>query len=520
MALKYPLGIQTFKRLVKEGFIYVDKTEMVYNLAHSGTYFFLSRPRRFGKSLLLSTIDAYFSGQKELFKGLAIDTLETEWESYPVLRIDLNAGDYTVDVSNLINKLDGIMLNYEEAFNIPKQGDTVGDRFGNLIRNIFNKTGKQVVILVDEYDKPLIANIERDKWDLQEKMRNTLKSFYGNVKTMDPYIKFAFFTGVSRFSHVSIFSDINNLTDISLDARFSAICGISEEELHHYCDEGVAELADYCQMTKDEAYTELKHMYDGFCFSAHGKAMYNPWSIFMALNRREFDSYWYATGTPTFLIKLIREKRIDLTQLDSHIDADSSTMMSNDDNDNLLAVLYQSGYLTIKGYDAKARTYTLGIPNGEVMQAFSANLLPYYSHLDRPQAGSLRAKIFRAAQAGNVDTLLTTLKGILAEAPVESNDERIIELNYRNIVAIALRMSGLDVHIEQPTSASRIDLALEADDYVYIMEFKRTTLEAAALQLESRHYADSYLNDSRKVMKIAIALDDSIKNISSWQVLE
>ena len=520
MAHKFPLGIQTFNEIIEGGYVYVDKTESIYNLAHGGKYFFLSRPRRFGKSLMLSTLEAYFGGRRELFKGLAIDRLESQWQAYPVLRIDLNAGDYSVEASSLINKLDDIMLNYEQAFNVPRVGDTVGDRFGNLIRNIYNTTGRQVVILVDEYDKPLVANVERDKWDLQERMRNTLKAFYGNVKTMDPYIKFAMFTGVSRFSHVSIFSDLNNLIDISLDNRFSDICGISDDELHRYFDDDVSKLAASSDMTKEEAYAELKRMYDGYKFSSNGQHLYNPWSLFSALQSGMWGSYWYSSGTPTFLIKLIRDNQLDLTMLDNHIDADMETLLTNEDNDNMVAVLFQTGYLTIKDYNKKSRFYSLGIPNGEVMQAFSTNLLTHYSNLNRPQASSLRLRIFKAAQAGDVDALLTTLKGILAEAPVESSDDRVIELNYRNIIAIALRMSGLDVHIEQPTSAGRIDLALEAESYVYVMEFKRTTLAAAALQLESRHYADRYLNDQRQVKKIAVALDDTIKNIASWQVID
>lgn len=519
MAQKYPLGIQTFSEIVKGGFVYVDKTKMVYNLAHGSKYYFLSRPRRFGKSLLLSTIEAYFRGQKDLFKGLAIEKLETEWEAYPVLRIDMNNVDYTQDVSSLTNTLAWTLKVWEEQYDIPHSETELGKWFGAVIQQISIKTGKPVVILVDEYDKPLIANLERDKWRLQEQMRNMLKAFYGNVKTMDPYIKFAFFTGVSRFSHVSIFSDLNNLTDITLENDYCSVCGISEEELHHYFDDDVAELAQHFKITKEQAYVELKKRYDGYRFSGFGQNMYNPWSLFSALMSKRFSSFWYSSGTPTFLIKLLRDRQLDLTGFDCHVESDGQGLITNENNDNVIAVLFQTGYLTIKDYDDWSDIYSLGFPNGEVMQAFNSNLMLHFSHIDRLESTSLRVKIFKAAQAGDVDALLTTIKGILAEAPVESNDERVIELNYRNIIAIALRMSGLVVHIEQPTSAGRIDLALEADDYVYVMEFKRTTIEAAALQLESRHYADRFLNDPRKVIIIAVALDDSVKNISSWRVL-
>ncbi len=521
MALKYPLGIQTFERLINEGYVYVDKTRLIYDLVHGSTYYFLSRPRRFGKSLLVSTLDAYFSGCKELFQGLAIEKLESEWKKYPVLRIDLNTADYSQDISSLVNILSWHLREWEKKFNLnPTTDADPGTWFGSVIEQIYQKTGKQVVILVDEYDKPLIANIERDKWDLQEKMRNILKAFYGNVKTMDPYIRFAMFTGVSRFSHVSIFSDLNNLNDISLDRQYSTLCGISNDELHHYFDEGVEEMAQTCNMTKDEVYDKLKLMYDGFCFSDNGEAIYNPWSLLSALSGKRFGAFWYGSGTPTFLIKLIKDHQLDLTQFDHKIEADESTMITYENDDNIIAPLYQTGYLTIKNYDPQFGTYMLGFPNMEVTKAFNANLLPSYSHVSRMQIASLGATIARSAVAGNIDLLLTTLKGILAEAPVESNDERVLELNYRNLIAIALRMSGLQVHIEQPTSAGRIDLALEAGDYVYIMEFKRTTIEAAALQIESRHYGDRYINDPRNVIKIAIALEDNIKNIASWSVID
>ena len=520
MALKYPIGVQTFGEIIEKGYVYVDKTDLVHSLANELKYVFLSRPRRFGKSLLISTLEAYFSGKRELFKGLAIDSLETEWESYPVLRLDLNNGNYTDGTEELNNKIEQFLATYERDYNVPQEGKNFGDRFGALIKNICKKTGKQVVFLVDEYDKPLIANVEREKEELQTELRNILKAFYGNVKSSDAYIRFAMFTGVSRFSHVSIFSDLNNLSDISLDRRYGTLCGITEDELHRYFDEGVTGIAQDYGISKDEAYDTLKRMYDGFCFSRDGRKVYNLWSVINALNKRNFGSYWYQSGTPTFLIDLIHEQRIDLTSLDGNIEAMEETMITYEDDSNFIAPLYQTGYLTIKGFDRWTQVYTLGIPNMEVEKAFNLNLLPRYSRLSRPQTDALSGKIYRSAQAGDVDTLLSTIKGILAEAPVESGDERVIELNYRNLIAIALRMSGLDCHIERPTSAGRIDLALETDNHVYIMEFKRTSVEAAARQITGRAYADRYINDTRQVVKLAIELDDTVRNISRWQVVE
>ena len=514
------VGNTDFSNIIEGGYVYVDKTALVHQLANDGKYYFLSRPRRFGKSLLLSTLDAYFSGRKELFRGLAMERLETEWKSYPVLRLDLNTGDYTQDASSLTDTLTRYLRNWEREYDLEPSDTALGVWFGTVIEQIYRKTGKQVVILVDEYDKPLIANVERSKQDLQEQMRNMLKAFYGNVKTMDACIKFALFTGVSRFSHLSIFSDLNNLTDISLDDRYSELCGITEEELHHYFDAGISELAKANEMTRDEAYRTLKSMYDGFCFSRSGKQLYNLWSVLKALSQRTFGTYWYQSGTPSFLIKLIRDHQIDLTLLDGKIEALESTMMTYEDDANFIAPLYQTGYLTVKSYDRRTKSYTLGFPNLEVEQAFNLNLLPTYSRLAQPQADTLSIKIFRAAQAGDVDALLTTVKGILAEAPVESGDERVIELNYRNLIAISFRMSGLVSHIEVPTSGGRIDVVLEADDYVYLFEFKRTSLHAAVHQIEDRHYADRYLNDPRRLILVAVALDDTTRNIASWQVVE
>lgn len=521
MAQKLPLGIQTFEVIIKGGYIYVDKTALVHQLVDNNKYVFLSRPRRFGKSLLLSTLEAYFSGRKDLFQGLAMEQLETEWETYPVLRLDLNTGDYTQDVSSLTDTLTRYLRNWEREYELEPSDSALGVWFGTVIEQIYRKTGKQVVILVDEYDKPLIANVERGKMALQEQLRNMLKAFYGNVKTMDACIRFAMFTGVSRFSHQSIFSDLNNLNDISLDDRYSQMCGITDEELHHYFDEGIAALAQKYGLTTDEAYGEMKKRYDGFRFSGCGKDMYNPWSVIKTLDQRMFGYYWYGSGTPSFLIKLIRDRQLDLTQLNGQQLADEETMMSYEDaTTNIIAPLYQGGYLTIKSFNLRQGTYMLGFPNMEVERAFSRQLLPGYTGIPQDRVPTLASVINDVAQAGDVDALLTTVKGILAEAPVESSDERVIELNYRNLIAICFRISGLVSHIEVPTSGGRIDVALEADEYVYIFEFKRTGLHAAVRQIEDRHYADRYLNDPRCVIKVAVALDDAVRNIASWQVVE
>ncbi len=376
MALRLPLGIQTFENIINGGYVYIDKTALIHQLANDGKYYFLSRPRRFGKSLLLSTLDAYFSGRSDLFRGLAMEQLESEWPTHPVLRLDLNNADYTTGTAPLIDLLANHLQKWEKQFRIERTANEVGARFKNVVEGVHAQTGKQVVVLVDEYDKPLIANVERGKTALLDEMRGMLKAFYGTLKTCDEHIRFAMLTGVSRFSHVSIFSDLNNLTDISLDRRYGELCGFTEQELHHYLDPGVAELAEENEMTPGQAYAALKRQYDGYRFSEGSSEIYNPWSVFRALSQRKLGFYWYQSGTPSFLMRLIKDRQLDLTQLDGDIIALESAMMTYEGDSNYIAPLYQTGYLTIKAYDRRTDTYTLGLPNLEVKQAFSQNLLP------------------------------------------------------------------------------------------------------------------------------------------------
>ncbi|MBR6284542.1 MAG: AAA family ATPase [Muribaculaceae bacterium] len=517
--MKYPIGIQTFSEIIENGYVYIDKTALVHRLVDRGKYYFLSRPRRFGKSLLLSTLDAYFSGRRGLFKGLALEQLETRWDSYPVLHLDLNNGNFKIDTSELTAKLERFLRENEKKQHLSQQSEKLGDRFADLIEGVHATTGKRVVVLIDEYDKPIIANVERGKADLQDEMRNILKGFYGTLKTCDEHIRFAMLTGVSRFSKLSVFSDLNNLIDISMDNAYCDICGITEQELHHYFDGEVQLLADKCRMTKQEAYDELKRMYDGYRFSDDGMNMYNPWSVFKSLSNRKFEIGWSSTGTPTFLVKMLHDRQLDLTVLDRHIVASEQDMSSFDNTDNTVAALYQTGYLTIKDYNPRIKLYSLGVPNAEVDSTLNTSLLPAYAKVQEISAGTITARLFTAAQAGDVDGMMETLRGIIASAPMESTDERVLELNYRNLIAITFKLSGLAVHIEQHTCVGRIDLALEADERVYIFEFKRTTLAAAQHQIESRRYVDAYAADARQKVLVAVRLDDNIRNIADWTVL-
>ncbi len=361
--MKYPVGIQSFEKIRRDGYVYVDKTALIYQLVTQGSYYFLSRPRRFGKSLLISTLQAYFEGKRELFEGLAIADLEKEWTARPVLHLDMNTEKYA-DPESLNSILNRNLLRWEELYGTGPGEDTFAGRFEGIVARAAQKTGHRVAILVDEYDKPLLQTF--DKPELQEDYRNTLKAFYSVCKTQDRYIKLAFFTGVTKFSKVSVFSDLNNLKDISMDMRFVNLCGITDGELHACFDEPVEQLAAACGITKEECYAKLRLQYDGYHFHEKAEGLYNPFSLLNTLDRLEFRNYWFETGTPTFLLNALKNNNYDLDNVTEY------PMLAEDlrDIDIASGLLYVCGYLTIKGYDKRFRMYQLGYPNKETEAAF------------------------------------------------------------------------------------------------------------------------------------------------------
>lgn len=368
MIRKYPVGIQNFEDLRKEGYCYVDKTELMFQLVQSGKYYFLSRPRRFGKSLLLSTIQAYFEGKKELFRGLAVERLEQEWNTYPVLHLDLNAQKYDTPES-LYSMLNDALCNWESQYETRPSETTHSLRFQGVIQRAAEKCGQQVVVLIDEYDKPMLQAIGNEP--LQTEYRNTLKAFYGVLKSCDKYLRFAMLTGVTKFSKVSVFSDLNNLMDISLSSRFASICGITEQELHQYFKEDIRLLGESQGMSPEDASRELKQWYDGYHFSDRSEDIYNPFSLLNTFAQRQFGSYWFETGTPTFLVELLKHCRYDLNRLTQEMAMADSLNGMDSMEENPVPILYQSGYLTIKDFNQEFRYYTLGFPNKEVEEGFS-----------------------------------------------------------------------------------------------------------------------------------------------------
>ncbi len=373
MSKTYPIGIQNFESLRNDNYFYVDKTKLIYQLARSGRYYFLSRPRRFGKSLLISTLEAYFEGKKELFKGLAIENLEKDWIKYPILHLDLNIEKYNSPDS--LDKILNDKLEYWESIYGTRPSETSFSlRFAGIVRRAYEQTGQRVAILVDEYDKPMLQSIGNE--ELQRSFRDTLKPFYGVLKSMDGCIKFALLTGVTKFGKINVFSDLNNLNDISMDERYIEICGITEKEIHENLEDELHELARRQKMTYDEVCKELKECYDGYHFVEDSIGLYNPFSLLNTFDKMKFGSYWFETGTPTYLIELLKQNHYSLQRI-AHEETDADVLNSIDSaSQNPVPVIYQSGYLTIKGYDRRFGMYRLGFPNREVEEGFIKFLLP------------------------------------------------------------------------------------------------------------------------------------------------
>ena len=512
--MKYPIGIQTFENIRTEGYAYVDKTALVYKLATEGKYYFLSRPRRFGKSLLLSTLKAYFQGKKGLFDGLAIANLETDWKEYPIFHFDFNTGLYT-NIEGLTSTMDYQLLKLEQRFGIDKAGFSLSDRFRELISRAYEQTGQKVVILVDEYDKPLLETI--GNLELQNEYRKILKSFYGVEKTMDSYIQFAFFTGVTKFSKVSIFSDLNNLKDISLSNQYAEICGVSEQEIRDNFDEVVAEMAVANEISKEECYAQLEKQYDGYHFSEHSVGMYNPFSLLNAFDSKAFRDFWFATGTPTFLVEVLQHNDYPLDRLTTEeVDVrtmDSVDMMYN----NPIPLLFQSGYLTIKDFDKEFKSYRLGFPNEEVERGFAQFLGTYY--FSGGMNGSFTINNFvRDVRNGDVEGFMTRLQALFADGDYQVMGE--MEVYFQNTLSVIFKLMGFYVQVERHTSRGRMDVTIQTRDYVYIMELKvDKTADEALKQIEDKQYAAPFAADPRKLFKVGIRFGSKSKGIDAWKVV-
>ncbi len=516
MDRRYPIGIQTFETVRKEGYCYVDKTALVHQLVQNGKYYFLSRPRRFGKSLLISTLEAYFQGKKELFDGLALEHLEREWTEYPVLHLDLNARNY-VDTESLPAILNQHLEAWEAFYGNEKKDRAPEERFAYLIEKISRSTGKGVVVLVDEYDKPLLQALGNEP--LLTAYRQQLKAFYGVLKSKDAYLRFALLTGVTKFSKVSVFSDLNNLQDISMSPRFATLCGITEQELYDVFEEDIRLLGEHNGMSEEETRKALKDSYDGYHFTANCPDLYNPFSLLNAFSSKELGSYWFETGTPTFLIQLLKQGHYNLYNL--YHEQVSKDMLGDIDNvgGNPLPMLYQSGYLTLKGYDREFGTYTLGFPNREVAEGFNRHLLLGYAKVPSGNPTFQIQNFVLEVRRGDTDAFLQRLQSFFADTPYEL--ARDLELHYQNVLFIVFKLLGFYVQVEYHTSRGRIDLVLKTADYIYVMEFKlEGTAEEALQQIEDKHYALPFATDQRRVYKVGVNFSKDRRNIEKWLVKE
>ena len=510
----YPIGIQNFEKIRNDGYLYIDKTALMYQMVKTGSYYFLSRPRRFGKSLLISTLEAYFQGKKELFTGLAVERLEKDWIKYPILHLDLNIEKYDTPES-LDNILEKSLTAWEKLYGAEPSERSFSLRFAGIIERACKQAGQRVVILVDEYDKPMLQAIGNEK--LQKQFRDTLKPFYGALKTMDGYIKFAFLTGVTKFGKVSVFSDLNNLDDISMRKDYIEICGVSDQELHENLDIELHEFAETQSLSYDKLCTKLKEYYDGYHFTHNSIGIYNPFSLLNAFKYKEFGSYWFETGTPTYLVKLLKKHHYDLERM-AHEETDAQVLNSIDsESTNPIPVIYQSGYLTIKGYDERFGIYRLGFPNREVEEGFIRFLFPFYANVNKVESPFEVQKFVREVETGDYDSFFHRLQSFFADTTYEVIREQ--ELHYENVLFIVFKLVGFYTKVEYHTNDGRIDLVLQTEKFIYIMEFKLNgTAEEALQQINDKRYALPFEADGRKLFKIGINFSEKTRNIEKWVV--
>ena len=515
---RYPLGLQTFKNIIEGNYLYVDKTGLIYELAKENKYCFLSRPRRFGKSLLVTTLKAYFEGKKDLFKGLAIEDLETEWIGYPVIHLDLSYGKYYC-IENLRSTLNMLISDYEKIYHIGSDtNESYSNRLKKVIETAVEQTGKKVVVLIDEYDAPMHDSMKDE--NLQDEIRDIMRDFFSPLKAEEDNLQFVFMTGISKFSQLSIFSELNNITNISMEDEYSSICGISKEELLTYFHDDIEDLAKAQKVTFDEAVVQLKFHYDGYHFSGNGADMFNPYSLLHTFRVNKFNSYWFSTGTPTFLIELLKEKNIDMLQMeDIWTNSDRFDTPTKKITDPI-PVLYQSGYLTIKDYIETTDTYKLAFPNEEVRKGFSNSLFRYYAPDgmdDRDAIYMAWAKNFILSDEDNMEAFLPHLQTFYKKFPYTliNNNER----HYQAVLYTILLILGCDVTPEVPTSDGRIDMVLKTKRSIYVLELKyKKDAETAMEQIEKKDYAAAFADDSRKKYKVGINFSEDRRSIDDWKV--
>ena len=512
---KCPLGVQTFEKVIEEDLLYVDKTQYIYSLAQNYSCVFLSRPRRFGKSLLASTLHSYFSGKKELFKGLAIERLETEWAEHPVLHFDMSTAKH-MDKETLEQELNGKLSDYEEIYGKSKTGKTkLNQRLESLIVNAYAQTGSKVVVIIDEYDAPLLDVVHEDEQLPQ--LRQVMRNFYSPLKACDPYLRFVFLTGITKFSQMSIFSELNNLKNISMMPEYAGICGITEEELTAQLADYVEAIAESQGKTHEEALQQLKQNYDGYHFCWPSPDIFNPFSLLNALSDKRVDSYWFASGTPTYLIEMMRKFGVAPSQIGrnramaSAFDAPTERMTS------LIPLLYQSGYTTIKDYNPISGLYTLDIPNSEIRIGLMESLLPNYVQSAANEGLTAIADMYMALLEGDLDGMLRQLQQFLLTVPYCDNTN--YEGHYQQMLYVIFSLLGRYVDVEVRTATGRVDMVMQAFGKLYLFELKLNRSAAAAMQqINLNDYPARFSQCGLPIVKVGINFDTATRTLSDWVI--
>ena len=511
----YPIGIQSFVEIRSLGSIYVDKTALVHELVDTGKYYFLSRPRRFGKSLLISTLHEYFIGNRAIFKGLAIDRLEPgEWPSHPVLHIDFNGQLYDSRTS-VGEVLESCLREWEREYGASDASMSYALRFGAVIKNAVEKTGRQVVVLIDEYDKPIL-DVIGDR-GLEENNREVLRSFYSVMKSQDANLRFVMLTGVGKLPQMNVFSGLNNIEDISMNPIYSTICGVTEPELREYFGKGVSDLAEANGLTVAETYEALKANYDGYHFAGDMRDVYNPYSLLTALKNRMITDSWYRTGTPTHLIKMLKRTDVPIKNLDGSPCTFARLTEGNVTGDDIIATLYYTGYLTIKQYNLAMSSVILGYPNGEVRRGFLDNVLALSTNVNAGESSTLVLELAMAVQSGDIAGYLEKLRSFFADFPYELIKRN--EAHYQDVIYCITKLLGFYVQAEYRTSSGRADMILGTKEAVYVFEFKPDAgADVAMSQIDAKEYALPFAADGRRVVKVAVSFSSETRNIANWTI--
>lgn len=527
--MKFPIGIQSFEQLIENDYVYVDKTALVYRLVKDGMIYFLARPRRFGKSLLVSTLKNYFLGRKELFKGLAIDGLEKDWWEYPVFHIDFNGANFTMS-GTLERKIEGYVATWEQTYGKNPLLGTIGDRFAYVLQQAHRQHGRRCVVLIDEYDKPILdvldtgikTTVDGQEWLLEDWNRETLKGFYSVFKAADADLRFVLLTGVTKFSQVSVFSGFNQPADISMDARYETLCGITQEELERYFAEPIEAIARKFGIAAEEMKERLKVQYDGYHFSEGLTDVYNPFSLLNAFASLSLRNFWFASGTPSYLVRLLNHAQEDLKEMTGRYYDPQEFVDYKATVEKPLPMIYQSGYLTIKGYDMDFGTFLLDFPNKEVKEGFVSLVASDYLK-SRTEVGSWTRDVVVALRKGEPETVRKLFTSFLADIPYtmrRKRKERERERYFHYTFYLLFRMiSVYTVYTEKEQSGGRVDCIVETPGYVYIFEFKLDgTADEALRQIEERGYARPYETDTRPIYKIGVSFSSKTGTVEEWKV--